>query len=109
MTVEVGRLERTSHRVGTAPPRAAVEGVLGAIGDTPLVELRRYSARPDLELWAKLEAGQPGGGVKARPAAAMLSGALESGELQPSGTVIESSSGNMGVGLAQACASLGLR
>lgn len=89
--------------------RAAAEGVLGAIGDTPLVRLRRYPARADLELSAKLERANPGGSAKARPAAAMLRAALESGELAPEGTVVESSSGNMGVGLAQACASLGLR
>lgn len=95
----------------TAQPRSAapVEGVLGAIGETPLVRLRRYSDRRDLKIWAKLERGNPGGSAKARPAAAMLLAALERGELPAGGTVIESSSGNMGIGLAQACASLGLR
>lgn len=96
--------------IGSEPrARVAGEGVLGAIGDTPLVRLRRYPARTDLELSVKLERANPGGSAKARPAAAMLRAALERGELQPEGTVVESSSGNMGVGLAQACASLGLR
>lgn len=92
------------------PPdvRDPAEGVLGAIGDTPLVRLRRLGRRRDIALWAKLERSNPGGSAKARPAAAMLRAALSSGRLEPGGTVVESSSGNMGVGLAQACASLGL-
>lgn len=90
----------------TGHPR---EAVLNAIGDTPLVRLRRYSDRDDLEIWAKLERTNPGGSAKARPAASMLEAALASGELERGGTVVESSSGNMGVGLAQACAALGLR
>lgn len=79
------------------------EGVLGAIGDTPLVELRRISTRPALEVFGKLEAANPGGSTKDRPAVRMITDALEAGLLSPGGTVIESSSGNMGVGLAQAC------
>lgn len=112
-TAEVTDLPRSRHPVladiGDDQVRAAGDGVLGAIGDTPLVRLRRCSPRPDLVVWAKLERANPGGGAKARPAAAMLTAALEQGQLAPNGTVVESSSGNMGVGLAQACASLGRR
>jgi cysteine synthase len=56
-----------------------VDGILGAIGDTPLIALRRYLLRPDVELWAKLEAANPGGSAKDRPAAQMLRDALDSG------------------------------
>jgi N-(2-amino-2-carboxyethyl)-L-glutamate synthase len=77
--------------------------VLGAIGDTPLVELRRYRRDRDIRVWAKLEASNPGGSIKDRPAARMLDDALAEGLVGPGSTVIESSSGNMGVGLAQAC------
>jgi cysteine synthase A len=86
-----------------AHPREPVIGVLAAIGDTPLVGLRRYLLRPDLEVWAKLEAANPGGSAKDRPAARMLEDALEDGLITAETTVIESSSGNMGIGLAQAC------
>lgn len=90
--------------------RAPVDGVLAAIGNTPLVALRRYlTGRPDIELWAKLEASNPGGSAKARPAARMLQDALDDGSIAPGSTVIESSSGNMGVGLAQACRFHGLQ
>lgn len=89
--------------------REPVTGVLGAIGDTPLVGLERYLADHDVEVWAKLEAANPGGSSKDRPAARMLQDALAEGRVTCATTVIESSSGNMGVGLAQACRYHGLR
>jgi 2,3-diaminopropionate biosynthesis protein SbnA len=92
-----------------APVRAPVDGILGAIGDTPLVRLRRYLLRPDVAVWAKLESANPGGSAKDRPAAQMLNDALERGIVDIGSTIVESSSGNMGVGLAQACRFLGLR
>ena len=88
---------------GTRRPRAPLEGILDAIGDTPLVSLRRLLDRSDIAVWAKLEAANPGGSAKDRPAAGMLRDALREGLIGPGTTVIESSSGNMGVGLAQAC------
>jgi cysteine synthase A len=88
--------------------RPAVDGVLGAIGDTPLVALKRYLDNPSIHVWAKLEASNPGGSAKDRPAARMLSDALDEGLIAAGGTVIESTSGNMGVGLAQACRYHGL-
>jgi len=84
-------------------PREPVIGVLGAIGDTPLVGLRRYLPRPDIEVWAKLESTNPGGSAKDRPATRMLEDAIERGLITAATTVVESSSGNMGIGLAQAC------
>ncbi len=86
-----------------------VDGVLATIGDTPMVALHRYLDRPDVEVWAKLEAFNPGGSAKDRPAARMISDALDRGLIDAMSTVIESSSGNMGVGLAQACRYHGLR
>ncbi|MEQ9093883.1 MAG: pyridoxal-phosphate dependent enzyme, partial [Miltoncostaeaceae bacterium] len=95
----------TIVRSGVGTP---VEGVLGAVGATPLVRLRRYLGPAGPQVWAKLEAANPGGSAKARPAAAMVADALERGLLAPGGTVVESTSGNMGVGLAQACRYHGL-
>lgn len=82
---------------------ATTEGILGAIGNTPLVALRRYLDDSEIQVWAKLEATNPGGSAKDRPAARMICDAIERGQIGPGSTVIESSSGNMGVGLAQAC------
>ena len=66
---------------------------------------------PDLPftLFGKMEAFNPGGSAKDRPAARMLRAAMTRGEIGPQTTVVESSSGNMAIGLAQACACLGLR
>lgn len=84
----------------------ALDGVLRAIGDTPLVPLRRlYDSR--FEVYAKLESLNPGGSAKDRAALQILRGALEDGRLRPGMMVVESSSGNFGVGLAQACGYLG--
>jgi N-(2-amino-2-carboxyethyl)-L-glutamate synthase len=93
-------MESLLRAVRTRPP---ADGVLDAIGDTPLVALRRYLGSSALQVWAKLEASNPGASAKARPAARMIEDALAQGLVGPGTTVIESTSGNMGVGLAQAC------
>jgi N-(2-amino-2-carboxyethyl)-L-glutamate synthase len=83
--------------------------VLDAIGGTPLVKLSRLYAHCGLELFAKLEAANPGGSLKDRPAWNIIRNALEAGEIDAGTVVVESSSGNMGIGLAQVCRYLGLR
>lgn len=85
------------------------DGVLDTIGETPLVRLTKLLPDLHFSLFAKLEALNPGGSVKDRPALEILRRALESGEVGADTVVIESSSGNMGVGLAQACRYHGLR
>jgi 2,3-diaminopropionate biosynthesis protein SbnA len=85
------------------------DDILSAIGNTPLVRLNRVMPDAHFELYAKLESFNPGGSIKDRPAAGILLQAMESGTLRAGAVVIESSSGNMGIGLAQACSLLGLR
>lgn len=85
------------------------DGVLATIGETPLVHLRRFLPGARFDLFAKLEALNPGGSIKDRPALAILEDALASGAIGPDTLVVESSSGNMGIGLAQACLYHGLR
>jgi cysteine synthase A len=85
------------------------EGVLSAVGNTPLVRLRRFFQDLPFRLFAKLESLNPGGSMKDRPALNMIRHAMEAGEVGPETVIIESSSGNMGVGLAQVCSYLGLR
>lgn len=89
--------------------RKVSEGVLSAVGNTPLVELKRLVRDDSVRLYAKLEGLNPGGSIKDRAAVSILDEALESGKIQPWTVVVESSSGNMGIGLAQACSYLGLR
>lgn len=85
------------------------DGVLSAIGNTPIVRLSRIIKDIPFRLFAKLEALNPGGSMKDRPALSMIMRAIEMGAIKPETTIIESSSGNMGIGLAQVCAYLGLR
>lgn len=85
------------------------DGILSAIGNTPLVALRRLVRTRRFRLFAKLEAANPGGSIKDRAAVSLLQGALRAGRIGAGTVVVESSSGNMGIGLAQACAVLGLR
>lgn len=72
------------------------------IGNTPLVELQKYSALRNVKkpVIAKVEFFNPGGSVKDRIALAMIEAAERDGELQPGATIIEPTSGNTGVGLA---------
>jgi cysteine synthase A len=85
------------------------EGVLSAVGRTPLIKLGRVLQGVDFDLYAKLEMLNPGGSMKDRPALSLIRQGIESGEIGPGATVIESSSGNMGIGLAQVCAFYGLK
>jgi N-(2-amino-2-carboxyethyl)-L-glutamate synthase len=97
------------HSSGRAGAPAISDGILEAIGRTPLVRLRRFFPGSHFSLFAKLEALNPGGSIKDRPAVAILKDALSSGAVGPGTVVVESSSGNMGIGLAQACRYHGLR
>ncbi|PSB46720.1 2,3-diaminopropionate biosynthesis protein SbnA [Chamaesiphon polymorphus] len=83
-------------------------GILTTIGNTPLIKLDRVFKDSSFNLFAKLEMFNPGGSVKDRPAFNMLKNALKNGHIKPGYTIVESSSGNLGIGLAQACTVLGL-
>ncbi len=83
--------------------------VFAAVGHTPLVRLGRVSTRLGLDVWAKLEGSNPGGSVKDRVALRIVGEAVIDGRLQPGDLVVESSSGNMAVALAQVCRASGLR
>src|SRR5207253_659857 len=85
------------------------EGILSTIGNTPLILLKRVFADSRFRLFAKMEGFNPGGSIKDRAAYSILKNALEKGIIRPGDTIIESSSGNMGIGIAQACAYLKLR
>ena len=76
--------------------------VTDLIGNTPLVELSKYSASKGLKtpVIAKVEFFNPGGSVKDRIGLAMIEDAEKKGLLKPGATIIEPTSGNTGVGLA---------
>src|SRR5688572_8662409 len=78
--------------------------VLDCVGGTPLIRLDRIFRKPGVEILAKHEGLNPCGSVKERVAVAMLEGAERDGLLKPGMTLVESSSGNTGIGLAMAAA-----
>ena len=88
--------------------RPPCENVLDAIGSTPLICLNRYFAESGGTVYAKLEALNPCGSAEDRPAKRMIEEGISSGQIKHGTIVVESSSGNMGIGLAQACRYYGL-
>ena len=84
-------------------------GILGAIGGTPLVQLEKIFESSHFDCFAKLEGLNPGGSSKDRPSVAIVERALQTGEINSDTLIIEGSSGNTGIGLAQVCAYHGLR
>ncbi|MDT5270744.1 MAG: N-(2-amino-2-carboxyethyl)-L-glutamate synthase [Acidobacteriota bacterium] len=87
----------------------ADKGILSAVGNTPLVALKKFMDDKSFRLYAKLEGLNPGGSMKDRPAMRIIEKGLESGQINSSTVIIESSSGNMGIGLAQICSYYGLQ
>jgi len=80
-----------------------------AFGRTPLVRLNRMTEGIDATVYAKLEFYNPSSSVKDRLAIAIIDAAVESGALQPGGTIVEGTSGNTGIGLAMVCAARGYK
>ena len=81
------------------------------IGKTPLLATTRFGKKygANANIFAKLEYFNPGGSVKDRIAAAIIQAAVESGELQLGGTIVEATSGNTGIGLSAVGAALGYK
>ncbi|SMB94066.1 cysteine synthase A [Deinococcus hopiensis] len=79
------------------------------VGQTPLVQLRRV-VEPDMgDVFVKLEGLNPGGSIKDRTALGLVEDAERRGRLKPGGTIVEPTSGNTGIGLAQVAAARGYR
>jgi len=98
MQAESGRiLTRKSQRIDST------------IGHTPVVRLERVVEPGMAEVWVKLEGLNPGASIKDRTALGMILDAEERGLLKPGGTIVEPTSGNTGIGLAQVAAARGYR
>jgi cysteine synthase A len=80
-----------------------------AIGRTPLVRLEKVVEPEMAEVWMKMEGANPGGSIKDRTALGMITDAEERGVLRPGGTIVEPTSGNTGIGLAQVAATRGYK
>jgi cysteine synthase len=84
-------------------------GIIEAIGNTPLIRLKRASEKTGCTILGKAEFMNPGQSVKDRAALFIIRDALNSGRLQPGGTVVEGTAGNTGIGLALVGNALGLK
>jgi cysteine synthase A len=86
-----------------------VDSILEAIGNTPMVRLRRCAPQNGAELWLKLELRNPSGSMKDRMALAMIEGAERDGLISPGDTVVEYTGGSTGPALAFVCRAKGYR
>jgi len=92
----------------TVAPLVA-DDLAGAIGNTPLIRLRRASEATGCNILAKAEFMNPGGSVKDRAGLAIIMDAERSGRLKPGGTIVEGTAGNTGIGLTVVGNSRGYR
>lgn len=83
--------------------------ILQSIGNTPLIFLKNISQEAGANIYVKAEMRNPGGSIKDRASLAYIQDALATGKLTKDGTVIEATSGNLGIGLALICAGLGIK
>ena len=91
----------------TRPCGGRYGDIIQAIGNTPLVELKRLSPKPGVRIYAKLESYNPTGSVKDRVARAMIEDAESQGAIRPGQTILEPTSGNTGISLAMICSRKG--
>ncbi len=84
-------------------------GIIEAIGNTPLIRLQRASELTGCTILGKAEFMNPGGSVKDRAALAIIRAAMADGSLKPGGTIVEGTAGNTGIGLALVGNALGFK
>src|ERR1051326_5593602 len=85
---------------------ARYQSIVEKVGHTPVVRINRL-APPGVNLYVKIEAFNPLGSIKDRLALGVIEAAERSGELEPGQTVVETTAGNAGIGLAMVCAQKG--
>jgi cysteine synthase B len=95
------------ERLQNRPCGGRYGDIVQAIGNTPLVELKRLSPKPGVRIWAKLESRNPTGSVKDRVARALIEDAEEKQLIRPGQTILEPTSGNTGISLALICSRKG--
>jgi cystathionine beta-synthase len=101
---------RADHKREELPAEPQIhDNILGAMGNTPLVRLNRVARGVRAQVVAKVEYFNPGGSVKDRIGITIIEDAERAGRLKPGGTIVESTSGNTGVGLAIAGAIKGYK
>ncbi|KEF63661.1 cysteine synthase [Exophiala aquamarina CBS 119918] len=120
LRTSVRRLATTAVRAATAEAvnaygvrvskaQGIVDTLVGAIGNTPLIKLKKLSAETGCNVLGKAEFQNPGGSIKDRAALFVVKDAEERGFLKPGGTVVEGTAGNTGIGLAHVCRARGYK
>ncbi|KAJ9196667.1 hypothetical protein DTO166G4_4443 [Paecilomyces variotii] len=99
----------TPYHIKVSKAQGVVNGLTEAIGNTPLIRLKRLSEQTGCNILGKAEFQNPGGSVKDRAALYVVKDAEEKGLLRPGGTVVEGTAGNTGIGLAHVCRSKGYK
>src|SRR5262249_2476257 len=90
-------------------PMQICDGIIPAIGNTPLIKLKRASEETGCEILGKAEFMNPGQSVKDRAALFIIEDAVRKGELRPGEVIVEGTAGNTGIGLALVGNALGFR
>jgi cysteine synthase len=90
-------------------PMDMKQDVIGAIGNTPLIKLKKASELTGCTILGKAEFMNPGQSVKDRAALSIIKAAIANGELKPGGTIVEGTAGNTGIGLAMVGRAMGFR
>ena len=91
------------------PTTTAADGLAGAIGNTPLIRLRRASEATGCTILGKAEFMNPGGSVKDRAGLGIIEAAERDGSLRPGGLIVEGTAGNTGIGLTLVANARGYR
>jgi len=86
-----------------------MNSILEAIGNTPLVEIKKLNPNPNVKIFAKLEGFNPGGSMKDRVALALIEDAQNCGALTKGKTIIDATNGNTGIGIAMVAAVKGYK
>src|SRR5213082_676454 len=94
-------------RLDNRPCGGKYGDIVQAIGNTPLVELKRLAPKPGVRIYAKLESYNPTGSVKDRVARSMIEDAEAQGAIRPGQTILEPTSGNTGISLGMICSRKG--
>lgn len=89
--------------------KTVADGLIGAIGNTPLIRLKRASDATGCEILGKAEFCSPGGSVKDRAGLAIIRDAEARGLLKPGGTIVEGTAGNTGIGITLVANALGYK
>jgi cysteine synthase A len=104
-----GSMTADGGAVGEATSAGLVDGLVGAIGNTPLIRLRRASEATGCTILGKAEFMNPGGSVKDRAGLAIIQDAEERGVLKPGGAIVEGTAGNTGIGITLVANARGYR